>query len=135
MNFLQDYQNFVKQTTSEPSKDTNLLHEKVLRLEQDCPHVNMALLITASFGLSSETGEFNEIVKKALFQGKPLSKENLYHLQRELGDIMWYWTNACTSLGLDPQEVVMENIEKLKQRYPEGYFTEQRSENRKPNDL
>jgi NTP pyrophosphatase (non-canonical NTP hydrolase) len=134
-NFLKTYQNFVEQTTSEPSKDTAVFHEKVNSLEKEKPHINMALLITAGFGLSSETGEFNEIIKKALFQGKPLSDENIFHLKRELGDVMWYWVNACTSLGFDPQEVILENIEKLKSRYPEGHFTEFRSENRKENDL
>ena len=134
-NFLKTYQNFVEQTTSEPSKDTTVFHEKVNSLEKEKPHINMALLITAGFGLSSETGEFNEIIKKALFQGKPLSDENIFHLKRELGDVMWYWVNACTSLGFDPQEVILENMEKLKSRYPEGHFTEFRSENRKENDL
>ena len=134
-NFLQTYQNFVKQTTSKPSKDTAVFNEKVNSLEKEKPQINMALLITAGFGLSSETGEFNEIIKKALFQGKPLSDENIFHLKRELGDVIWYWVNACTSLGFDPQEVILENMEKLKSRYPEGHFTEFHSENRKENDL
>ena len=134
-NLLKTYQNFVEQTTSEPSKDTAVFYEKVNSLEKEKPHINMALLITAGFGLSSETGEFNEIIKKALFQGKPLSDENIHHLKRELGDVIWYWVNACTSLGFEPQEVILENIAKLKSRYPEGHFTESRSENRKENDL
>jgi NTP pyrophosphatase (non-canonical NTP hydrolase) len=134
-NFLQDYQSFVKQTTSEPSKDTNIFYEKVNALEKETPKINMALLITAGFGLSSETGEVNEIIKKALFQGKKLSEENIHHLKRELGDVIWYWINACTSLGFNPEEVILENIAKLKNRYPEGHFTEFRSENREKNDL
>lgn len=134
-NFLKSYQSFVQQTTSEPSKHTNVLHDKVNALEKECPQVNMALLITAAFGLSSETGEFNEIVKKTLFQGKPLSQDNIYHLKRELGDVMWYWMNACTSLGFDPNDVILENMSKLKKRFPDGHFTEHHSENRQKNDL
>jgi NTP pyrophosphatase (non-canonical NTP hydrolase) len=86
-------------------------------------------------GLSSETGEFMEIVKKMLFQGKPLSDETLFHLKRELGDVIWYWVNACRALDLDPNEVIAENVKKLESRYPGGSFDPYYSENRKTGDL
>lgn len=91
--------------------------------------------MTASTGLGSEGGEFQEIVKKILFQGKPLNEENIFHLKRELGDIMWYWMNACNALGLDPSDVITENVKKLEARYPGGVFDVTQSENRKEGDL
>ena len=87
-------------------------------------------LLTAALGLGSETGEFVEIVKKMFLQGKPPSEDNIFHMKRELGDIMWYWTTACAALDLDPYEVISENQEKLASRYGEK-FEVQRSEVRK----
>jgi NTP pyrophosphatase (non-canonical NTP hydrolase) len=91
--------------------------------------------MTASTGLGSEGGEFQEIVKKIFFQGKPLNEENIFHLKRELGDIAWYWANACNALGFDPNEVLAENVHKLESRYPKGHFDAHYSENRKEGDL
>ena len=96
--------------------------------------VKIPRLLTAALGLGSESGEFVEIVKKMILQGKPASEENIFHMKRELGDIMWYWTTACTSLGLDPYEVISENQKKLEARYGEK-FEVQRSEVRKEGDL
>ena len=76
-----------------------------------------------------------EIVKKMLFQGKPLNEDNLFHMKRELGDIMWYWINMCRALNLDPNAVIAENVEKLKSRYPGGEFDVYHSENRQQGDL
>ena len=104
-------------------------------MQEDGTNINPTLLITAGIGLSSETGEFNEIIKKMLFQGKPLNEENRFHMMRELGDIMWYWTNACRALGYDPNEVIAENVRKLEARYPGGAFDAYYSENRKEGDL
>jgi NTP pyrophosphatase (non-canonical NTP hydrolase) len=98
-------------------------------------NVNPALLVTGAIGLSSECGEFNEIVKKMLFQGKPLNEDNVFHMKRELGDIMWYWVNACRALDLDPNDVIAENVAKLEARYPGGKFDAHYSENRKAGDL
>jgi NTP pyrophosphatase (non-canonical NTP hydrolase) len=91
--------------------------------------------MTASTGLGSEGGEFQEIVKKILFQGKPLNEESIYHMKRELGDIAWYWANACNALGLDPNLVLAENVNKLESRYPGGKFDAHYSENRQAGDL
>ena len=94
----------------------------------------MALLLTSAIGLSSEGGEFAEIIKKCIFQGKPLDRDTRFHLKRELGDIMWYWTTACASLGLDPYEVISENQKKLEARYGEKFEVD-RSEVRQDGDL
>ncbi len=91
--------------------------------------------MTAGIGLASEGGEFDEIVKKVLFQGKPLDEDTKYHLYRELGDIAWYWINACRALDLDPNDVIRENVNKLINRYPAGQFDVHYSENRKEGDL
>lgn len=129
---LNRYTEFVSTVTSAESNDTEALITRMRELDKD---TNVALLATAAIGLASEGGEFNEIVKKMLFQGKPFNEDNRFHLMRELGDIIWYWTNACRALGYDPNEVVAENVRKLESRYPGGTFNAWYSENRKAGDL
>lgn len=131
---LNKYQDFVYAVTSENSKNIDALIENLYALKQQ-NSVNVSLLMTGAIGLSSEGGEFNEIVKKILFQGKPLNEDNIFHMKRELGDIMWYWINACKALNLDPNEVIAENVHKLESRYPGGHFDAFYSENRKEGDL
>jgi len=130
---LNKYKEFVEGVTSQQSNETEALCNQLQSLEQN--GVNMALLITGAIGIASEGGEFSEIVKKCIFQGKPLDDETVFHCKRELGDIMWYWVNSCRALGLDPNEVVAENVNKLKARYPGGEFDVYYSENRKDGDL
>ena len=101
----------------------------------DNDKVNISLLMTGGIGLSSETGELNEIIKKCIFQGKPMDDETIFHCKRELGDIIWYWISTCRSLGLDPNEVIEENVKKLESRYPDGEFDVHYSENRQDGDL
>jgi NTP pyrophosphatase (non-canonical NTP hydrolase) len=135
---LNRYQDFVLTVTSDESKHAYAFQERFEKLcdyQEDKTKINPPLLLTAGIGLASETGEFNEIIKKMLFQGKPLNEANLFHMKRELGDIMWYWMNACTALGLDPNEVIDENVRKLEARYPGGSFDAHYSENRKEGDL
>jgi NTP pyrophosphatase (non-canonical NTP hydrolase) len=91
--------------------------------------------MTAAIGLGSEGGELQEIVKKILFQGKPIDDDTVFHMKRELGDIIWYWVNACRALNLDPNDVIAENVRKLEARYPGGQFDVHYSENRKAGDL
>ena len=129
---LNRYTEFVRVVTSAESNDTEALIHRMRELDKD---TNVALLTTAAIGLASEGGEFNEIVKKMLFQGKPFNQDNRFHLMRELGDIIWYWTNACRALGYNPNEVVAENVRKLESRYPGGKFDVYKSENRQPGDL
>jgi NTP pyrophosphatase (non-canonical NTP hydrolase) len=132
---LNKYQEFVGAVTSAPSNSSYSFQERWKELEAGRSDVNLALLVTACMGLAAESGEFNEIPKKILFQGKPLTDENIHHMKRELGDIMWYWVNACRALQLDPNDVILENINKLKSRYPGGEFDAHYSENRQAGDL
>ena len=144
---LKKYQEFVQAVTSEPSNDLSTFMRRLDRLDGNYeaygpngehmhgPDANVPLLITGAMGLSAEAGEFMEIVKKMLFQGKPLSEETFFHMKRELGDVIWYWINACRALNLDPNEVIAENVKKLESRYPGGSFDPYYSENRKTGDL
>ena len=131
--FFSTYGDFVKKVTSEPSLDLDALKQSLEDVENRSP-IESARLMTAALGLGSETGEFVEIVKKMFLQGKPPSEENIFHMKRELGDIMWYWVTACSALDLDPFEVIKENQDKLEARYGEK-FEVQRSEVRKEGDL
>ncbi len=132
---LKKYQDFVEAVTSKESNNYDYLHRRIEELRDTALGINPSLLLTAGIGLASEGGEFNEIVKKMFFQGKPLNEENVFHMKRELGDIIWYWINACRSLNLDPNEVIAENVKKLESRYPGGSFDVHYSENRKEGDL
>ena len=131
---LNKYQEFVKAVTSDESNSNKALCDRVAQLTEESD-TNLSLLMTAAIGLSAETGEFAEIPKKIIFQGKPLDEDAVFHMKRELGDILWYWTNACRALNLDPNDVILENINKLKSRYPGGEFDAFYSENRKDGDL
>ena len=144
---LNRYKEFVQAVTSEESNDLTSFMNKLDRLDANYelykdetetrhgPDINVPLLITGAMGLSSESGEFMEIVKKVLFQGKPLTEETVFHGKRELGDIIWYWMNACRALNLDPDDVIAENVRKLEARYPGGSFDAYYSENRYEGDL
>jgi len=131
--FFTTYSDFVTKVTSKPSLDLDALKKSMDDIESESD-IKMPRLLTAALGLGSETGEFVEIVKKMVLQGKPPSEDNIFHMKRELGDIMWYWATACSSLGLDPYEVIHENQVKLEARYGEK-FEVQRSEVRKEGDL
>lgn len=131
---LNKYGEFVLTVCSKQSKDAEEFVEHVRKLHNNS-NVNIPLLLTSGIGLASEGGEFNEIVKKIFFQGKPMDQDNIFHMKRELGDIMWYWMNACNALGLDPNDVIAENVRKLEARYPGGSFDAFYSENRKQGDL
>ena len=130
---LNKYKEFVQAVTSAESNNVGDMKTAVDNLEDS--GVNVSLLLTGAVGISAEGGEFMEIVKKCIFQGKPLNEETQYHAKRELGDIMWYWINSCRALGLDPNDVIEENVNKLKSRYPGGEFDVHYSENRKEGDL
>jgi NTP pyrophosphatase (non-canonical NTP hydrolase) len=142
---LEKYTKFVEAVTSQPSNDLPTFIDTLNRLDanhevmdgemRQGPDVNISLLLTGALGMAAETGEFCEIPKKIFFQGKALNEEAVFHMKRELGDIMWYWINACRALNLDPNDVIAENVRKLESRYPGGTFDPYYSENRKPGDL
>ena len=125
------YTRFVNTVTSIASKDSDAF---IYRLQELGGDVAIQRLLTASVGISAESGEFMEIVKKMMFQGKPCNQDNLEHLKIELGDIMWYVAQACMALEVDMDEVLDTNIKKLEKRYPDGHFAEFYSENRKADD-
>lgn len=131
---LNRYMEFVASVTSHQSNDVEFFINRVKELDKE-GIANIPLLMTAGIGLASEGGEFDEIVKKVIFQGKSLDEDTKYHLFRELGDIAWYWINACRALNLDPNEVIKENVNKLINRYPAGKFDVYYSENRSEGDL
>ena len=128
------YLEFVDGVTSDPSKDLALLLRRISELDvehdADIPH-----LLTAALGISAEAGEFTEVVKKIILQGKPYNEENVFHMKRELGDICWYLAQACMALDTTFDEVIEMNVDKLKARYPGGEFDVHHSENRKKGDL
>ena len=131
--FLNKYLDFVDAVTSEPSKNQAAYIARINELyDQGC---DVARLHTAGHGLVAEAGEFIEVVKKITFQGKPYDEANVFHMKRELGDVMWYFANACMALGVDPYEVIEENVRKLEARYPGGSFDITRSEVRKDGDI
>jgi NTP pyrophosphatase (non-canonical NTP hydrolase) len=128
------YIEFVRQTTSPASSDLGALLTRISELEAmfdaDVPR-----LITAAFGLSAEAGEFTEVVKKIILQGKPYTADNVFHMKRELGDICWYLSQAFMALDTNFEEILQMNYEKLSARYPEGSFDVYKSENRVEGDL
>ena len=128
------YMEFVNAVTSEESKDYIPFNSRCFEIQSGDDGIPIHRLITAALGMGAESGEFTEVVKKIVFQGKPVNEDNIFHMKRELGDIMWYWTTACAALDLDPYEVISENQEKLASRYGEK-FEVQRSEVRKEGDL
>ena len=144
---LNKYKSFVEAVTSMPSNDLTTFMDTCDRIDANYemdletkqmahgPDVNVPLLLTACLGLAAESGEFIEIPKKIFFQGKVLDDAALFHMKRELGDVMWYWINACRALNLDPNDVIAENVKKLESRYPGGHFDAYHSENRQAGDI
>ena len=128
------YLDFVHDVTSTESLDYAALLTRMnkLELEDDC---NLSQLLTAALGLGAESGEFTEIVKKIILQGKPYNEDNVFHMKRELGDICWYIAQACMALDTTFDEIIEMNVDKLKKRYPGGEFNVHQSENRKEGDL
>ena len=127
------YLDFVAGVTSMPSQDSAILQARIDELVvngADVPH-----LLTAALGLTAESGEFTEVVKKILLQGKPYNEDNVFHMKRELGDICWYLAQACMALDTTFDEIIEMNVDKLKARYPGGEFDVHKSENRREGDL
>tara|TARA_S200002703_G_scaffold160023_1_gene176154 strand:- start:10885 stop:11286 length:402 start_codon:yes stop_codon:yes gene_type:complete len=127
------YAKFVDAVTSKESKYYPDFAARIYELAED--GVPTERLLTAAVGMSAESGEFTEIIKKIIFQGKPVNEENLFHLKREMGDIMWYFMQACLALDVSPEEIIEMNVEKLMARYPGGDFDVHYSENRKAGDV
>ena len=127
------YVQFVGAVTSPSSRDTTEFVDRILELKDQGADIQR--LLTAACGITAEGGEFTEIVKKIAFQGKPYNEDNIFHMKRELGDILWYIAQACIALDISFEEIAQMNFEKLTARYPEGTFSIERSENRVVNDV
>jgi len=126
------YSHFVDTVTSDTSKNFVDLADRLGELDRQ--GANIERLTTAGVGLAAESGEFLEIVKKMVFQGKPWNDDNREHLIIELGDVMWYVANACMALDISFDDVIRGNVKKLEKRYPGGSFSVDKSENRKAGD-
>ena len=132
-NFLQEYTDFVDKVTSEASKSSGKMSERIDYLNSK--NVEVSRLFTAGIGLSGEVGEFNEIIKKIMFQAKTFDSVTHEHMKKELGDIMWYVTQACLALKVDLSDVIKANKEKVSKRFPEKKFSAKENEKRKLGDV
>ena len=127
------YQEFVDAVTSDASTDFLALSDRLVELDEK--GANIERLLTAGVGINAEGGEFLEIIKKMIFQGKPFNADNKEHMIIELGDLMWYVAQACMALEVSLDEVVARNVKKLEARYPGGAFDVYYSESRAEGDL
>jgi len=127
------YQKFVDAVTSDASTDFLALSDRLVTLDEK--GANIERLLTAGVGINAEGGEFLEIIKKMVFQGKPWNDANREHLIIELGDLMWYVAQACMALEVSFDDVIARNVKKLESRYPDGSFDVYYSENRQEGDL
>ena len=126
------YEEFVSAVTSEASTNFVDFADRIGELDRE--GANIERLLTAGVGINAEGGEFLEIVKKMVFQGKPWNEDNRDHLIIELGDLLWYVAQATMALNVSFDEVIETNIKKLEKRYPSGAFDIYKSENRRVGD-
>ena len=126
------YEEFVSTVTSDCSTNFVDFADRIGELDRE--GANIERLLTAGVGINAEGGEFLEIIKKMVFQGKAWNSDNREHLIIELGDIMWYVAQATMALGISMEDVLDTNIKKLGKRYPEGAFDAYYSENRAADD-
>ena len=132
-NLLDEYTAFVDKVTSEASKSSDKMRERINYLNSK--DIEMSRLLTAGIGLSGEVGEFNEIIKKIMFQEKTFDVVAHEHMRRELGDIMWYVAQACLALKVDLVDIINGNKEKLSKRFPQKRFNGTFDANRNTGDL
>ena len=132
-NLLEEYTDFVDQVTSEASKSSDKMRERINYLNSK--DIEMSRLLTAGIGLSGEVGEFNEIIKKIMFQEKTFDVVAHEHMKRELGDIMWYVAQACLALKVDLVDIINGNKEKLSKRFPQEHFNKKFDANRDKGDV
>ena len=132
-NLLEEYTDFVDKVTSEASKSSDKMRERINYLNSK--DIEMSRLLTAGIGLSGEVGEFNEIIKKIMFQEKTFDVVAHEHMRRELGDIMWYVAQACLALKVDLVDVINTNKQKLSKRFPQKRFNGEFDANRSTGDV
>ena len=129
---LDEYTNFVDEVTSKDTKSHSFFKENLDIMKEK--NVQPSRLLCAAIGLAGEVGEFNGIIKKALFQGRELNEDTITHMKKELGDVMWYVAQGCMALNTTIDEIIDMNEEKLRERFPDG-FNKQSNENRKEGDV
>ena len=117
---INDYADFVKSTTSAESLRTEVMMDRMFGLQRSNEETQFSQLLTASIGMQAESGEFSEIIKKVIFQGKDWNEENRFHLKRELGDVLWYVSALACELNVSLSTVAEENIDKLSSRQERG---------------
>ena len=110
--------------------DMEYLLQKNL-IAEDERHLDIGGIFNSCLGLSSEVGEFNDMIKKWIFHEKPL---DIDHAKKEAGDICWYLAMLCESFGWSLDEIMQMNVDKLKSRYPEGFDVE-RANHREEGDV
>ena len=126
------YEEFVSAVTSDASTNFVDFADRIGDLDRQ--GANIERLLTAGVGINAEGGEFLEIIKKMVFQGKPWNEDNREHLIIELGDVMWYVAQATMALDISFDDVIETNVNKLKKRYPGGEFNVHNSEVRAAGD-
>ena len=106
---FQKYSEFVNAVTSDASTDFLALSDRLVELDEK--GANIERLLTAGVGINAEGGEFLEIIKKMIFQGKPFNADNKEHMIIELGDLMWYVTQACMALEVSLDALILTVLE------------------------
>ena len=106
-------------------KDFDTYQELALRTASaESMVTSSTMLNSAALGLSGESGEIADHVKKVMFHGHPLDEATRDKIAKELGDILWYCAMGARGIGLGLSDIATMNVEKLKKRYPEGFSTE-----------
>lgn len=111
--------------------DADIYQLDVLKYAPDYQHY-MPNVLYAAIGMCGEAGEVSELIKKYAYHGHTIDTE---HLARELGDVLWYVSYMADLFGYSLGEIMVMNQEKLAKRYPDGKFDEERSRNRKEDDI
>lgn len=124
---MNEYQRLAMRTNDKCNTDR--LWKKIVADDGDKKDIGG--ILNGCLGLSGEVGEFNDMVKKAIFHEKQLDED---HAKREASDILWYLAMICESFGWDMDEIANINIEKLRKRYPDG-FNVDRANNREEGDV
>lgn len=75
----------------------------------------------ALHGMVGEIGEIHSIYQK-MYQGHAFEVD---HVKKEFGDLLWFIAEYCTAKGWSLDDIMRMNIDKLKERYPDGFKAEQ----------
>lgn len=99
------------------------LAARTLISDRQVPEVpaHLQRLLWNTLGLVGEAGELAEIVKKGVYHQHGINSEKF---EKEIGDVLWYLAAICTCWGVNLEDIMSQNIEKLKIRYPEGFSVE-----------